>query len=317
MKTLNQIRIDLTKAGRLEEAIAVDKQIKDLTASAQTAPAPETAKVPAPARSAAASVSVPLPAAVDLEKAIIGEFTLAAGNYRPRDPVILGGPGVSKGDEPAGTLHLISGTQFDDATLFARKGVLDANRVLLKGCKLMADHSGLIQGKDSLFSECTMQKGGRWNVDYFSSRWTFDNCAFTHSFFSAWQLRSVGVRINHCTFHNVEFIPPTYVADAGKEVIADWFTINQCKFVGCEIPEGFFIATRDCVFEDCRFKAAKKDEKPPISTPIKVRAYVSDRSSVPRALQNCSYEILDPKLAPKEIGASLGYQVGGRALKFQ
>jgi hypothetical protein len=314
LRSLNQMKVEFTKAGRIDDAISVDKEIKNVTAGtapSATASATSPAKVPTPAPPEARP-----PAGaktVDFEKPIAGEVTLSPMTYRPRNQVQVG----NRQDKQNGTLQCPPGTQFDGASLFADLGLISADHVIFKECKLFANLAGTFQAKDSLFSECEMHRGGAWFVAFYSTKWIFENCAFTHSFFTAWSTHNQGLKINRCTFHDVEFVPITYTADAGKEAVHDWFTISHCKFIGCSIPEAFFIATKDCVFEDCRFVAAKDKEKLPIVTPIKLRAYVSDPAKVPPAPANCTYDLLDLKAAPKDMGAELRYQRAGRALKFQ
>jgi hypothetical protein len=151
-------------------------------------------------------------------------------------------------------------------------------------------------------------------VDMFSSKWVFENCAITGSFFANWKLTDYGLKATRCTFHDVQFVAPIYKRDAGAEVMLEWCQISHCKFVGCAIPETLFLATKDCVFEDCRFIST--NDKYPISTPIRVRAYVSGGTKVPPAPGKCSYEILDAKLAPKEAGGDLKYEKSGKLVKF-
>jgi hypothetical protein len=318
VRSLNQLKVDLTKAGLLEDAVSVDTEIKQVSSAASTAPSSPAAAAPPLTVERLSTTPPPAGATgVNFEKPIVGEITLPVGNYRPRETVIIGGPGESKGTETPGKLHILPGSQFDSASLFARKGLLTADHSLFKDSNISSDFGASFQAKDCLFSECKIGKGGHWSTEYFSTRMTFENCAFSHSFLTSWNTKLVGVKITRCSFHNVTFAPVSYVSDAGKEVAMAGMMITQCKFVGCEIPESFFMATKDCLFEDCRFKAAKSKERPPISTPMKLRAYLSDPSSAPTAPPMCSYEILDAKSAPKEMGASLAYQSAVRTLRFQ
>jgi hypothetical protein len=307
LRSLDQLKTELIKLGKLDDAAAVDTEMKNVRAG--TAPAVAAVTPPSPATPPAAPG-----APVNLAEPISGDVSLPAGIYRPKDRVIVGTQ-AEKGKEIDATLRCVPGTQFDGATIFVREGLLTADRTLFEECELQTDLGGTFEAKNSLFDECTMQKGGGWFVAYFSSHWVFDNCAFSKSFIPTWRVGAIGIKATHCTFHDVDFTPITYKEDAANEVSKDWFLVSQCRFVSCEIPQSVFLATKDCVFESCHFLPPK--ESTPIATPIKLRAYVTDPGKVPPAPAMCSYELIDAKSAPKDAGASLHYQKSGHVLKFQ
>jgi hypothetical protein len=307
LRSLEQLKVDLTKAGKLDDAVAVDTEIKNVRAGTAPGVAPRSQP---PAATPPSTPGGP----VNFAEPIAGEVTLPSATYRLKDRFIVGLQGA-KGTETSATLHCLPGTQFDDTNIFVREGLLSAARTLFKHCKLETGLGGTFEAKESLFDECTAEKGGAWSVPYFSSHWIFDNCAFSNSFIPTWHVRGIGVKITHCTFHDIDFTPVDYKTDAGNEVARDWFLVSQCRFTGCEIPESVFLATKDCVFENCHFLKSK--ELVPIATPISLRAYVSDPAKVPPAPAKCRYDLLDVKEAPKDAGSSLSYQKMGHTLKFQ
>ena len=251
------------------------------------------------------------------DKPFVEEVTIPAGSYQVPEGVTIGVDGPDKNDDTLGTLHLVKGTAFDSTTIFCSKGLLTSDGVFFKGSTLMADFKGTIRAKDCAFSECTIKKGGNTTTAFFASKWNFDNCVFTGKCFPDWKLKNVGVQITHCTFHNVEFGVPSYVKDAGEEVAMEWFSIRDCRFINCVISDNLLIATKDCVFENCQFQPASQNLTAPILTPIKLRAYVSDRATAPAAPAKVTHDILDASRAPKKTGATLDYKIDGNALQLR
>ena len=246
VRKLTATKEALTKANRIDDAVAVDTEIKSV--QGQTV-----------------ASNVPTSMGVKLEggEPILSEVTALVGLHKPKARVVVGFeyPKEDKKPDGKGTVNTRPGTTIDSGDIFVIEGEWRGEGTLFKRCKLEVDLGGTWTAMNSLFDECSMKKGGHWFVKHASSHWVFDNCAFSRTFFSEWETGRIGVKATHCTFHDVDFNSLTYVEDAGKLVTEGWNTIKDCKFINCKIPESVLIATKDCVFEDCRFEPIESDIK--------------------------------------------------------
>ena len=183
------------------------------------------------------------------------------------------------------------------------------------GIKITAEWGAEFKATNSLFSNCQLGKGGGWFGDYFSSKWTFDNCVFAGSFIQPWKIADVGVRLNQCTFHEVDFSPLLFHKDAGDEVKRSWLAIKNCRFINCKIPESLLIATKGCVFEGCTFGPPETEMR--IKSPVQTTIYLTDRRTLPLTGPDRQLEVLDATRAPQPAGATVRYGKNGLTLSFQ
>jgi serine/threonine protein kinase len=256
------------------------------------------------------------PALLEKAEPWAGYVTFPAGEYRLKHRAVVGAPDP---EEPKRKLSAIvtslPGARLEGGAAFVDKGIWRADGTLFSRFKLTAEVGSQVEASNSLFSQCELGKGGGWFVDYFSSKWTFENCVFTGSFFEAWKILDVGAKVEHCTFHEVDFAPVQYKKDAGEEVTREWASIKNCRFIGCKIPESFLLMTKDCIFESCTF--GPPETQMPLTTPVKIRAYLSSGTQPPVMGPGREIEILDAKQAPAGTGSSLRYGKTGMTLSFR
>ncbi len=253
---------------------------------------------------------------LDREERMIGRITFPAGDYRPKKHLILGGPDpVDPKAKTAGRFFTLPGARITGGSAFIERGAWTATGTLFTNMKITAEWGADFKATNSLFSNCRLGKGGDWFGDYFSSKWTFDNCVFAGSFIQPWKVIDIGIKLNQCTFHEIDFAPLIYQKDAGDEVKRSWLSIENCRFVNCRIPESVLIATKNCVFESCNFGAPESELR--IKTPVKTTVYLTDRRSAPITGPDRQIEILDASRIPQPAGASLRYGRNGLTLSFQ
>lgn len=253
---------------------------------------------------------------LDREERMIGRITFPAGDYRPKKHLVLGGPDpVDPKAKTAGRFFTLPGARITGGSAFIERGAWTATGTLFTNMKITAEWGADFNATNSLFSNCRLGKGGDWFGDYFSSKWTFDNCVFAGSFIQPWKVIDIGIKLNQCTFHEVDFSPLMYQKDAGDEVKRSWLSIENCRFINCRIPESLLIATKNCVFEGCNFGAPESDLR--IKTPVKTTVYLTDRRNAPVTGPDRQIEVLDANRIPQPAGANLRYGKNGLTLSFQ
>jgi hypothetical protein len=124
----------------------------------------------------------------------------------------------------------------------------------------------------------------------------------------------LGMKLDGCTFHDVDFIPIGFKADAGAEAAKDWLSIQNCRFINCRVPESFALATKNCVFEKCTFGEL---EEIPVQTAFKTTLYLQDRVNPPSTGPQRTIEFLPAAQAPANVGASLKHRRNGKTLDFE
>lgn len=312
LKDLGELRTRLTQFGRLDEAVAVDAELKRVKGTAAEPAATAIAGAP----TAPAPPGIVRGSPMDSPDIWRGTNTLAPGHYRPRHRIVLGT--VDKNDPVRHPLPLVTTqpvTEIDGGSIFIDNGRWNASGTRFISTAIAVDLSGIIEAKGCLFEDCRMGKGGAWFVRWHSAKWVFDNCVFSRQFINLWKMQDIGVKATHCTFHDVELPVVRYREDAGAEALHEWATVKDCRFIGCAVPESFLLVTRDCVFDGCTF--GKPEDALPIKTPLKVRAFVARGGSMPRTGPGREIDTQGPDLAPADAGASVRYRRNGKTLRFQ
>ena len=247
----------------------------------------------------------------------MGNITLPAGVYDPSYKVTIGAPGLddpnaNKSERRADVVSQ-PGVRFEGGYVFIREGSWKMERSLLRNLVLTQDLGGRIEARDSLFENCSLGKNGPWYTTFHSTKWQFENCVFTREFLSRWLVGQIGMKLDRCTFHDIDFVPVGYKTDGGVEALHEWVTIRNCRFINCKIPESLAIATEGCVFEKCTFGVP---EEIPMLTDIKALVYLQD-SPAPRTGPHRSIETQPATQAPAPVGATLKYHRDGAMLDFE
>lgn len=115
-----------------------------------------------------------------------------------------------------------------------------------------------------LMEDCRFTKGGVWYGSEQAGKFYFKECLFRGSFAGkAINVVDNGFRAEQCVFENIEF-PAMYFH---KKQPADylnhkWLRFVNCRFTGCTLPVSFVYLTRDCIFEKCTFIDSPPSGKP-------------------------------------------------------
>ncbi|MGV3664441.1 MAG: protein kinase domain-containing protein [Prosthecobacter sp.] len=248
-----------------------------------------------------------------------GKVELPAGTYRPLRRINIGAPGKrdpkAQNDEQRCDVTSQPGTRIENVRFHLKEGSWKAAGGLFRDVKITADLGGSFEASNSLFQDCVFGKEGPWYVAWFSSKWNFSNCVFTGSFMQNWRLGDVGMKLNACTFHDVDFIPVGFKEDAGAEVSKDWLSIQNCRFVRCRVPESFALATKNCVFEKCTFGAP--EEKLPLKSPLSTTLFLQDGINSPQAGTGRILNSQGAEKAPAGVGAAVKHRREGSTLTFE
>lgn len=313
LKRLDDLKKELTRFGRIVEAVAVDAEIKQTQGATATNTVVATSAPPtSPGTQGAAASGAALLAGRDLWWGIIA---LEPGRFHPRNPIILGSS--RREDQVNRVFPLVTSqavTEIDAGVIFIDEGRWNASGTRFASTKISIDLGGALEATACLFEDCEMHKGGAWFVEWHSAKWSFTNCVFSRRFIRPLDVGNIGVKAVHCTFHGIELPPIAYREDAGTEALHEWMIIKDCRFIGCTVPESFLLATKDCVFEGCRF--GKPEGSLPMKTPLKLRAFVTRGGSMPKTGDNRVVELQGPDLAPRDAGAILHYRRNGKTLQF-
>lgn len=248
-----------------------------------------------------------------------GEITIPPGTYQPFRRINIGAPGTrdpkAQNNEQRGDVTSQPGTRIENVRFHIQEGSWKAAGGMFRDVKISADLGGAFTASGCLFQDCAFAKEGGWYIAWHSSKWTFTDCVFTGSFLQNWKLGDVGMKLDACTFHNVDFISIGYKEDAGAEVKRDWLTIKNCRFVNCRVPESFALATQNCVFEKCTF--GEPEEKLPVQSPLTAAIYLQDPVNQPKAGDGRTFTTLPAIQAPSGIGANVKHRLKGKVLDFE
>lgn len=240
---------ELTKAGRVEEATRLDNQRKALEAKLA---GEDSGQTPSPARGE--------PSGKLIEGEVLyGEVTLSGGEYRLQEELQIGYR-KEKTEDEQGFLSVRDRAELSGGGIWVNFGSLVAEDARFEDMALKEELQGTFTATRCLFENCTFEKKGGWMVNWFGTRWVFEECVFHRAFFTEWTNAKVGVKITNCTFIGVDF--PSFLMKENPEWESEheWRTIENCRFTECEVPISVLLATEDCVFEDCRFVEDKLPE---------------------------------------------------------
>ncbi len=249
----------------------------------------------------------------------IGKLTIPAGTYHPIRRIDIGAPGKrdpnAQNDEQRGDVTSLPGMRIENARFHLREGLWQAAGSHFRDVRITADLGGIFEARDSLFQDCAFVKEGPWGTAFFSSKWQFTNCVLLGSFLHVWRLNEIGMKLDSCTFQDIDIVPVLFREDAGVEVTKDWLSIQNCRFINCRVSESFALTTKNCIFEKCTF--GEPEEKLAIKSPLHAVIYVQDCTNAPKAGTGRSIEAKPPSQLTTKAGATLPYVITKGQLDFQ
>lgn len=327
---MTEFKTALTKAGDLERALAIDKEIKAVQASAST-PASDSGTTASAIPPAAAGLAPPPTGPVrvsaissyvndtplEADAMITKETVLDAGRHRLKGRVTLGDRKLPVPQRVSKLLVAPSGTTLQGGEIYVDLGEMHATESRFDEVRLMANLGGQTFATACLFDESTIQKAGGWSSGY-SSKWTLHNCVFRKTLAGGeFNRGSVGLKLTFCTFIDLDFPELVYANDAGKEAQEVWRVIENCRFVDCEIPHSALLATRNCVFENCKFIPDEKSQ-PLGETKLSVTLYHNGSAfEAPPAFGNGAFTVADGRSLTPKPGSTVTYKASSSGLIFE
>ncbi|OYW27930.1 MAG: hypothetical protein B7Z47_06275, partial [Chthoniobacter sp. 12-60-6] len=246
-----------------------------------------------------------------------GKLTIPAGTYRPLRRIDVGAPGRNnaQNEDQRGDVTSLPGMRIQNARFHLREGLWQATGGHFRDVRITADLGGTFDARDSLFQDCTFVKEGPWGIPFFSSKWLFTNCVLHGSFLHVWRLNEIGMKLDSCTFHDMDLVPVLFRDDAGVEVTKDWLSIQNCLFINCRIPESLALSTKNCLFEKCTF--GDPEEKLAIKSPLNAVIYIQDCTNEPKTGPGRSIEAKPATQLTTNPGTTLPYVITNSQLDFQ
>lgn len=313
-----ELQVRLTKANDLEEAVSARnfstelKQMSDEAAPASSTPAGSASLPSMITSNDGGTKKLNLvfeehsQSVLHSKKPVTGDHVLLPGRYRNLSSVKLGDRQAKDETKRKASLKVPPGSEVSNGHIFADMGALELQESYFTEVRFGQNLGSSFAAVSCVFSECTFAKEGGWG-SALSSRWTFENCVISASFFKDWRKRRVGVQIRNSTFEDVDFAPYPYHEDAGKEATDQWFVFERCLFRNCTIPESLLIATKDCAFENCKIVP----DEIKISSDVRVTLYEQNSTlDLPATREHITYVLKSfDQLTNKNIGSNLDYSV--------
>ncbi|MCB1229234.1 MAG: hypothetical protein KDN19_03155 [Verrucomicrobiae bacterium] len=309
---LEPLQKELTTQGKLEEALEVKKQIdaanERLNGGSNSLPLTRIGSVVSGTRKLDLVDKEFENSLLHSTALFTGDETLEPGRYHDFTKFELGDHSIEDRDEKTGVLTIPDGCEIYQGAIFGNVAKLAFSGSFFHDLQLGQNLHSDLTADTCVFDHCLFRKEGGWFARV-SSRWIFNNCLISGSFFSDWRKGLVGVQARETTFEGIDFPSFGFKEDAGKEVIDDWWVYERCVFRNCRIPESLLIGLTDCVLEDCTLVP----ETLAIATPVKVTLYFRGREPEPPAPQaNVEYELRpESRLTKKQTGTDIAYGLNG------
>lgn len=311
--TLKPLQVEWTKAGEIDEALLVKEWIEQLTAN--TPPPASTPSTPASSQPGGGDERLQLVAKpikdspLYLKTAFTGKLELEPGQYSGFERFEMGDHEIKDREDKEGFLTIPPGCELSDGVIYGNIAEITVSGSYFHEMEFWQNLHSDFSAERSLFDQCIFKKAGAW-FGGVSSRWIFNDCVISSSFFPSWKKKQVGVQARETTFEGITFAPYPYHTDAGVEAVDDWWVFERCLFRNCTIPESLLIATEECLFENCTFVPEK------VLITSKVRTKLYHRGPAPKMPDEqdlISYELLpESRLTRKQTGSTLGYSLLGR-----
>jgi hypothetical protein len=132
-----------------------------------------------------------------------------------------------------------------------------------------------------LLEKCRFDKGGVWYGSEQAGKFYFKDCVVRGGSFSAKSINVVdhGFRAENTVFEDVEMPHMLFRKKQPADYLNHkWLRFVNCRFTGCTIPVSFLYLTRDCIFEKCTFvdspPPAKPDEEV-VNKPFEIVVYTT------------------------------------------
>jgi len=289
-RELKKLQVLLTRNGDLNEAMKA-KTVADGLKSVQPEGPVSTSSAPAPSK---APWQAPAPKGADILKGgtFLEPVSLPVGKHRLRDKITIG----KRAPVKSAQVYLLEGTELScagDGEIFVAAGKGHAFGAIFRTASLSGGLAGDWHFINCILDRTQLRKGDGWRGRQQASRWKFENCHISGDLFRNWNTTDIGYHAVRCTFDKIKFPDLSYREDAGAIAQKSTLLMEDCRFVGCDIPLSVLITTRNCTFENCSFR---EDDGPiDIKTPIQVTVFSENGTNRLRELPSHVTVKFEPK----------------------
>jgi hypothetical protein len=289
-RKIREQETELTKAGKVEDALALRKEGERLLlefaggAAADAVPFEDDPRVATSSvRKELAPIKIPTetPPLVEKPFAIkdrwLESLTVPVAKQKIREAVVIGDRGKQKWP-----IVVVSSGSVWSATDAGRielsAGKLVASKCRFDAVPMGADLASDFYFKNCLFNKCRFEKVGIWYGSDQAGKFYFENCLIKDNFSKTINPVDNGFRIQGSVLEDIDLPSMSFKKRQPADYVNNpWLRIIHCRFVKCKIPLSFLLLTRDCIFENCSIidDSGNPEILGEITKPIEIVAYVS------------------------------------------
>ncbi|MBX3739471.1 MAG: hypothetical protein KF712_00665 [Akkermansiaceae bacterium] len=275
-KTIREKQATLTKAGQVDEALAVRKEGEQMLLELSAGMQSQGVEFEEDSRSTGPvelkdlpKIEIPsvTPPLVEKPFALKGRWlesmTVPPLKQRISDGVMIG----ERNKGQWANIIVPKGTVWSGKTnILTNWGTIVATKATFDGLSFLGDHACKSFYLNCWINDCGFNKGGWWYGGDQATKFYFENCIVTNRLALAWNVVDVGFRARACVFEKVD-LPPISFRDRepANYLNHPWFRFENCRFVDCKVPSSFVLVTRNCIFQNCIFvddQGLKEGQKP-------------------------------------------------------
>ncbi|WAC21374.1 hypothetical protein OVA24_08240 [Luteolibacter sp. SL250] len=276
MKTMREQQATLTKAGQVDEALAIRKEGEQLLLELSAGMQNEGVEFEEDSRGTdpvelkdIPKIDIPVvnPPVVEKPFALKGRWlesmTVPPLKQRISDGIMIG----ERNKQQRANIVVPKGTVWSGKTnILTNWGTIVATKASFDGLSFLADHACKNFFLNCWINDCGFNKGGWWYGEDQATKFYFENCLVTNRLALEWNVVDVGFRARTCVFEKVD-LPPISFRDRepANYLNHPWFRFENCRFVDCKVPSSFVLVTRNCIFQNCVFvddQHLKEGQKP-------------------------------------------------------
>jgi hypothetical protein len=203
-----------------------------------------------------------------------GDKTMGPGFFRLTNPVSIDGRGTqgSAGNGRA-RITVVGGSSVQGSEFFSAYAHWDVEQCSMDQVTVKLGPANTIEARNATMTGCVVTFGAR-DVEEAppagstiavpgetANRLRLQGCVITEGrlFRTVTPSRTV-LDWSDSTFTKVRMPEMVFNSDMRSELDAAGVRITRCRFVECEIPVSFMLATSDCAFEGCTITGAAPDQ---------------------------------------------------------
>jgi hypothetical protein len=217
-----------------------------------------------------------------------GDKTVGPGFFRLPKPVSIDGRSAQGGATGRARINVVGGSSVQGSEFFSAYANWDIDQCTMDQVTVKLGPANTIEARNATMTGCVVSFGAR-DVEEAppagakvavpgesANRLRLQGCVINDSrlFRTITPSRTV-LDWSDSSFTKTRMPEVAFNSDARAELDAAGMRITRCRFVDCEIPLSFLLATNDCAFEGCTITGAAPDQ-------LRVPATVMVAGAVPR-----------------------------------